>query len=145
MKKISCLVAHVKLHMTSICISMRDSFTIGYFKESRGFMNAYINYPDKMSNLNESEDEFTVKAPKGWDVTYLRVGDTITPDMWNKREIKQVTSDVSFDEPLKIKWIGTDGFDGVIEFEGYDSDYLNVEFIFNHREIFFLFKQNRNS
>jgi hypothetical protein len=106
------------------------SFTVDYFNESRGLkLNAYINYPDKMSNLNESEDEFTVKAPKGWDVTYLRVGDTITPDMWNKREIKQVTSDVSFDEPLKIKWIGTDGFDGVIEFEGYDSDYLNVEFI----------------
>jgi hypothetical protein len=83
-----------------------------------------------ISTLSESDDdEFTVKAPKGWDVTYLRVGDTITPDMWNKREIKQVTSDVSFDEPLKIKWIGTDGFDGVIEFEGYDSDYLNVEFI----------------
>ncbi len=106
------------------------SFTVDYWNESRGKkLNAYINYPDKMPNLNESEDEFTVKAPKGWDVTYLRVGDTITPDMWNKREIKQVTSDVSFDEPLKIKWIGTDGFDGVIEFEGYDSDYLNVEFI----------------
>ena len=83
-----------------------------------------------ISTLNESDDdEFTVKAPKGWDVTYLRVGDTITPKMWNKREIKQVTSDISFDEPLKIKWIGTDGFDGFIEFEGYDSDYLNVEFI----------------
>jgi hypothetical protein len=83
-----------------------------------------------ISTLNESDDdEFTVKAPKGWDVTYLRVGDTITPNMWNKREIKQVTSDISFDEPLKIKWIGTDGFDGFIEFEGYDSDYLNVEFI----------------
>jgi hypothetical protein len=106
------------------------SFTIDYFNESRGLkLNAYINYPDKMPNLNESEDEFTVKAPKGWDVTYLRVGDTITPKMWNKREIKQVTSDISFDEPLKIKWIGTDGFDGFIEFEGYDSDYLNVEFI----------------
>jgi hypothetical protein len=106
------------------------SFTVQHFNETRGpILNAYINYPDKMSNLNESEDEFTVKAPKGWDVTYLRVGDTITPKMWNKREIKQVTSDISFDEPLKIKWIGTDGFDGFIEFEGYDSDYLNVEFI----------------
>jgi hypothetical protein len=106
------------------------SFTVQHFNETRGpILNAYINYPDKMPNLNESEDEFTVKAPKGWDVTYLRVGDTITPKMWNKREIKQVTSDISFDEPLKIKWIGTDGFDGFIEFEGYDSDYLNVEFI----------------
>ena len=94
-------------------------------------LNDYLKDNYKIiSTLNESDDdEFTVKAPKGWDVTYLRVGDTITPNMWNKREIKQVTSDISFDEPLKIKWIGTDGFDGFIEFEGYDSDYLNVEFI----------------
>ena len=93
-------------------------------------LNDYLKDNYKIiSTLSESDDEFTVKAPKGWDVTYLRVGDTITPKMWNKREIKQVTSDISFDEPLKIKWIGTDGFDGFIEFEGYDSDYLNVEFI----------------
>ena len=77
---------------------------------------------------NESEDEFTVDAPKDWNIDYLGIGDTITPDMWNKRETKYVTG-LSFNKPLKISWIGTDGISGFIEFEGYKSDYLDVEFI----------------
>jgi hypothetical protein len=77
---------------------------------------------------NESEDEFTVDAPKDWNIDYLEIGDTITPDMWNKRETKYVTG-LSFNKPLKISWIGTDGISGFIEFEGYKSDYLDVEFI----------------
>ena len=77
---------------------------------------------------NESDDEFNVDAPKDWNIDYLGIGDTITPDMWNKRETKYVTG-LSFDKPLKISWIGTDGISGFIEFEGYKSDYLDVEFI----------------
>jgi hypothetical protein len=48
--------------------------------------------------------------------------------MWNKRETKYITG-LSFNKPLKISWIGTDGISGFIEFEGYKSDYLDVEFI----------------
>ena len=77
---------------------------------------------------NESDDEFNVDAPKDWNIDYLGIGDTITPDMWNKRETKYVTG-LSFNKPLKISWIGTDGISGFIEFEGYKSDYLDVEFI----------------
>jgi hypothetical protein len=77
---------------------------------------------------NESDDEFNVDAPKDWNIDYLGIGDTITPDMWNKRETKYITG-LSFNKPLKISWIGTDGISGFIEFEGYKSDYLDVEFI----------------
>jgi hypothetical protein len=48
--------------------------------------------------------------------------------MWNKKEIKNVTG-LSFNKPLKIWWIGTDGISGFIEFEGYNSDYLDVDFV----------------
>jgi hypothetical protein len=77
---------------------------------------------------NESDDEFNVDAPKDWNIDYLGIGDTITPDMWNKRETKYVTG-LSFNKPLKISWIGTDGISGFIEFEGYKPNYLDVEFI----------------
>ena len=77
---------------------------------------------------NESDDEFNVDAPKDWNIDYLGIGDIITPDMWNKRETKYITG-LSFNKPLKISWIGTDGISGFIEFEGYKSDYLDVEFI----------------
>jgi hypothetical protein len=79
-------------------------------------------------SIVESENEFDVEAPKEWNIDYLGIGDTITPDMWNKKEIKNVTG-LSFNKPLKIWWIGTDGISGFIEFEGYKSDYLDVDFV----------------
>jgi hypothetical protein len=79
-------------------------------------------------SIVESENEFDVEAPKEWNIDYLGIGDTITPDMWNKKEIKNVTG-LSFNKPLKIWWIGTDGISGFIEFEGYNSDYLDVDFV----------------
>ena len=80
------------------------TFTVEHFNDTRGpILNAYINYPDKMSGLNESEDEFNVSAPKGWNVEELGAGDTITPDMWNQ-ESNSIWDllDVDINETYKI-------------------------------------------
>ena len=37
-----------------------------------------------VKNMNESDDEFSVEAPKGWNKILLTKGDYITPDMWRK-------------------------------------------------------------
>jgi len=43
--------------------------------------------------LRESkEDDFTVDAPKGWDINNLKIGDTIVPNMWDKERIEQAIS-----------------------------------------------------
>jgi len=49
----------------------------------------------------ESEDEFSVEAPKQWNVETLTVGDTITPDMWNKQKF------------INDGWFGEEGWFGL--------------------------------
>jgi hypothetical protein len=36
--------------------------------------------------VREMNEEFTVDAPQNWNIEFLTVGDTITPDMWNKQK-----------------------------------------------------------
>jgi len=103
------------------------SFTVEHFNNTRGpKLNAYINLPNRF-NLNEDEENFNVDAPKSWNINYLNVGDTITPNMWNKRETKQSTFDFSFNKPLKINWIGSDGIENFIVFEESDLVTYAVE------------------
>ena len=51
-------------------------------------INDYLKpeYKVVTPNLSESEDEFTVDAPEDWNVTELKVGDFITPDMWENKQ-----------------------------------------------------------
>jgi len=43
--------------------------------------------------LRESkEDDFTVDAPKDWNINDLKIGDTIVPNMWNLERIEQAIS-----------------------------------------------------
>ena len=52
-------------------------------------------------DINESEDEFNVEAPKQWNVETLTGGDTITPDMWNKQKF------------INDGWFGEEGWFGL--------------------------------
>ena len=55
-------------------------------------LNDNLEEPYKIiSNLTESKDEFTVDAPQDWSVIELKVGDTITPDMWERDNFIQET------------------------------------------------------
>jgi hypothetical protein len=86
-------------------------------------INDYLKpeYKVVTPNLSESEDEFNVDAPEDWNVTELKVGDFITPDMWENTgydfKIKSKTA--------KITDIGVDdkGPYVVLAHENWSLDY----------------------
>jgi hypothetical protein len=41
----------------------------------------------KLSELLETDDDFTVDAPKEWNEIYLTIGDQITPEMWDRQAV----------------------------------------------------------
>ena len=95
------------------------SFGIIGTPEELSILNSLLkdNYKIVSPDINESNDDFTVAAPEGWNITELTVGDTITPDMWDQNKIsEQLNSYLS--KPIQILWIEDYKFDdGSIEFE----------------------------
>ena len=67
-----------------VILNSKGGVKIGFTKDT---VNSLLKSEYKISlpNLNES-DEFTVAAPEDWNVTELKVGDFITPDMWENKQ-----------------------------------------------------------
>lgn len=69
-----------------------------------------------------NKDEFNVEAPIEWNEITLGVGDTITPDMWNRNDMQYLNGllYLKYDSPMKIQRIK----DGRIKFKGHNPVYL---------------------
>jgi hypothetical protein len=67
-----------------VILNSKGGVKIGFTKDT---VNSLLKpeYKISLPNLNES-DEFTVDAPEDWNVTELKVGDFITPDMWENKQ-----------------------------------------------------------
>jgi hypothetical protein len=111
------------------------SFTVQHFNDTRGpILNAYINLPNKMSDLNESDDDWTVDEPSPeWNVEYLGVGDTIQGKMWNWKNIINWCNRVAGDNHVELnelirRWedVYDEGatIDRIVKY----GDYHHVEF-----------------
>lgn len=82
---------------------LHDEFTWGLNE-----LNSYLKpeYKVVSSDLKESEEDFNVVSPKEWNIEYLSVEDTITPDMWSKKKTMGLLhTNIDFFETYKISKI----------------------------------------
>ena len=83
-------------------------------------INDYLKpeYKVVTTDLNESEDEFTVDAPEDWNVEMLTVGDTIEPNMWIP--LKDLRKQLSSETREYVKYFQSEP--RVIKKTFYDND-----------------------
>ena len=52
----------------------------------KDLVNDFEEYWRNEDELNESDEDFNINAPEGWNIDYLTVGDTITPNMMKNKK-----------------------------------------------------------
>ena len=74
-----------------------DESILGYIDEINNSLKP--EYKIVKNKLNESDDEWSVEAPRDWDYQQLSLDDTITPEMWdlNNPELEDYIDDPTED------------------------------------------------
>ena len=77
-------------------------------------------------NMNESEEEFSVDAPKDWNVETLTVGDYITPDMYAIFSRRLSYNKFQHESSKILRFAEDETGETMVTLEFKDEDYSNI-------------------